>query len=619
MSLAGAPTRCCARNRIPIVFAVSRGAGPGLLAAALCSLLISSAADASELFRFGEVEGVVNLSLGYGIIARVEDRDSNLIGVANGGSAKSVNSDDGNLNYDEGIVSNQVRATAEVALRWRNFGAFVRGYGFYDFETELGGGRRTELTDDGDWAVGGGAGLQDAYLTADFDVADVPIQLRVGNQVVNWGESNFLRFGIDVVNPVDLVALTQPTTTASDLYVRQGMIWGVANLSENVAVETFYQFDWNPVPLPPSGSFFSADDIIGVDESPAFAGFGAFSDQGTNLDAAFAPTNQPLGFDKNFMKIYPGDRDEPDDQGQFGFALQTFLPILNASKFSLYFANYHSRLPMMNGRTADSESVAQTTDAAVDAQALTYGITRSSSELLTVGDLANETRYRVTYPEDIKMLGFGFSTATAATGTLISAEVSHHFNWPLQIPKEEVLAASLSPVEFTSPLASALQNTSLGAFGADETVKGWFDVGRTQTSLGVTQLLGPRLGASRSVVAFDIAWVHIDDLPSTSVFDEDSWGYRLTAALTYDGIFGGIALTPLLRWTHDVDGVTPGPGGGFVEERKSITAALDIQYTQRWTASLSYVHDFGGIHINGASVNLLEDRDFVRFNVIFHY
>jgi hypothetical protein len=225
----------------------------------------------------------------------------------------------------------------------------------------------------------------------------------------------------------------------------------------------------------------------------------------------------------------------------------------------------------------------------------------------------------VTYPEDIKMLGFGFSTATVATGTLTGAEVSHHFNWPLQIPKEEVLAASLSPVEFTGPLATALQSTSLGAFGADETVKGWFDVGKTQVALNVAQLLGPRLGASLSFFAFDVAWVHIDDLPRTSVFDEDSWGYRMTAGLTYDGIFGGISLMPLLRWTHDVDGITPGPGGGFIAERKSITAALDIQYTQRWTASLSYVHDFGGARIDGASVNLLEDRDFVRFNVIFHY
>ncbi len=150
-------------------------------------------------------------------------------------------------------------------------------------------------------------------------------------------------------------------------------------------------------------------------------------------------------------------------------------------------------------------------------------------------------------------------------------------------------------------------------------MKGWYDTGKTQLSLNVAQLLGRRLGATQSILSFDIGWVHIADLPGSSPFDEDSWGYRLVGALTYEGVFGGITLRPLLRWTHDVDGVTPGPGGAFVEDRKTLTAALDVQYTQRWTARLSYVRNFGGIRLGGAPVNRLEDRDFVRFNVIFHY
>jgi hypothetical protein len=590
-----------------------------VLGATLCALLLPSLARASELFRAGEVEGVVNFSLAYGILARVEKRDPNLVGVGNGGKANTVNNDDGNLNYAPGIASNQLRGSAELALRWRNFGAFVRGNGFYDFETELGGGRRTELSRKGSWVVGAGAQLQDAYLTADFDVGEVPVQLRVGRQAINWGETNFLRFGVDVVNPIDLAALTQPTTTSRDLFVRQGMLWGVANLTETLAVEAFYQFEWQPVGLPPVGWLFSADDLLGADVNVAFDGFGRFSDQGTDLDAAFHPTNQPLGFDANFMKIYSSGRDEPDNQRQFGLALQSFLPVLNASKLALSFVNYHSRLPLVNGQTADPAAVAGTSDLAVAQRELSYGISRSDAELLALSDLANGTRYSVVYPEDIKMLGLGFSTATVTTGTLIAGELSYHFNWPLQIPREEVLAASLSPVEFTSPLAQAFKSTSLGVYGPNQTVTGWTDTGKAQLAASLVQLLGPRLGASQSLLSFDVAWVHFDDLPSSSPFDASSWGYRAVAALTYEGIFGAFTLTPLLRWTHDVDGVTPGPGGAFIEERKTLTASLDLQYTQRWTASLSYLRDFGGTHIKGANVNLLEDRDFVRFNVIFHY
>jgi hypothetical protein len=183
-----------------------------------------------------------------------------------------------------------------------------------------------------------------------------------------------------------------------------------------------------------------------------------------------------------------------------------------------------------------------------------------------------------------------------------------------------VILASLSPVQFTmSELANVFQGTSLGVFGPNETVRGWFNTAKTQLSLSIGQLLGPRLGAAESLVSFDIGWVHIDELPPGSLFDEDSWGYRVVGALTYEGVFGGATLRPRLRWTHDFEGVTPGPAGAFLEGRKTFTAALDVQYTQRWTAGVSYVRDFGGHRVNGLVVHLLEDRDAVRFNLTFHY
>lgn len=583
-------------------------------AAALCALGWATGAGASELFRVGEVEGVFNASVSYGILARVEERRDDFVGVANGGSARSVNLDDGDLNYDEGIVANQVRGSAELALRWRNFGAFVRGTGFYDFETELGGGRRTSLSADGRRALGRGGDLQDAYLTADFRVVDVPVQLRVGRQVINWGEGGLLRFGVDVVNPVDLVAAAQPTTTARDLFVRQGMVWGVANLTETVAVEAFYQYEWEPVALPPVGSFLSADDLFGTDPNAAFSGFGAFSDQGTDLDAAFSPTLQPLGFDPDFLKVPGGRRDEPDDQGQFGIALQCFVPLWNASKISLYFVDYHSRLPLVNGRTADAAAVASTSDAAVDLRAASVGVSRADAELLALSDLANATRYDVTYPENIRMIGIGFSTATIDTGTLIAGELSYHFGWPVQVPKDEVITAALSPAAFTSPLSAGLRSTSLGAFGPDQTVKGWYAVDKAQLSLSLAQLLGPQLGADQSLLGFDVGWVHIDDLPGANPFDEDSWGYRLAGALTYEGVLGAFTVIPAVQWTHDVDGSTPGPGGAFVEHRKTFSASLEIRYTQRWSGSVGYVRNFGG-----TPFNVFEDRDLVRFQLIFEY
>jgi hypothetical protein len=573
---------------------------------------------AAKGFRMGEVEGLVDVALSYGILARAEDRDEDFIGIANGGTLPSVNNDDGDLNWDPGPVSNMVRVNADLTLVWRNFGAFIRGYGFYDFATELDERVRTDLSGDARDLVGAGGALQEYYLSARVTAAGIPLKLRIGNQVINWGESTSLRFGVDIVNPLDLVALFQPATTGRDLFIPQGMIWGAVNVSEDVAIEGFYQYDWEPVELPPVGWYFSVDDLIGGDGlNYAMAGAGQYSDLGTDLDAAFGLPPGTLGFDPFFMRIPAAARYEPRNQGQYGFTVQAFVPALNASKIAVHFVNYHSRLPLISGFTADREAIDATSQAAVDARAAALeaqGLgpegAMDAAETLAIGDFANETRYFASYPEDIRMLGVSFNTATLRRGTLVAAELSHHFNWPVQIPKEEVLTASLSPIEFTDEFGQ----TSLGRFGAGEVVPGFADSGKTQLSVNLGQLFGRRLGASQSLLSVDFNWVHLHDLPESHPQDDDSWGYRLVGRLTYDGVLGGLTLQPYAVWAHDVSGDTPGPGGAFLEGRKSVTVGLAVNYTNRWTADLAYAAFLGD-----NPLDLTADRDFVRFNVRYYY
>ncbi len=594
----------------------SAGLAPILL---MLAANLATAPARAEVFRVGEVEGLFDISLAYGLLARTASRDREFIGFGNGGDAASVNLDDGNLNYDKGIVSNGVRATAELTLNWRNFGAYVRGYGFYDFETELDDRNHSALSSDADDLVGSGGDFHDYYLSASLHPGGVPVQVRVGNQVLNWGESGLLRFGVDIINPLDLVAIAQPMTSARDAFVPQGMLWAAANLTETLAVEGFYQYDWQQVQDAPVGWFFSADDLIGGDgTAQAFSGFGRFSDRGTDLDTYFGLAPGTLGFDRNFMKIPTLGRDKPDDQGQFGFTIQSFFRSLNGAKLALHFVNYHSRLPLISGRTADQQAIDETSNAAVDGRAAALAVNagipfdeaRSIEETLTIGGLANATRYFATYPEDIQMLGVSFSTATPWTGTLISGEIAHHFGWPIQIPKEEVLIASLSPIQFTD----VFSQTSLGEFGARQVVKGYEKGDKTQLSLGIVQLFGPLLRSAQTLVAFDLGWVYFSDLPDAHPADSGSWGYRLSASMSYEGVLGGLGVRPVLVWTHDFKGTGAGPGVAFIEERKSITAGLNLNYNNRWTAQLSYTSFF-----DGTPTNLLADRDFLSFNLTFYY
>jgi hypothetical protein len=577
-------------------------------------------------FRVADVEGLANVTLAYGLLARTQERDKDLIAIGNGGRSPSANADDGNLNQGPGLVSNMLRTTGEVTLRWRNFGAYVRGFTFYDFQQELYDPARTNLSGKARNIVGKDLGLLEHYLSARFHVGAVPIQLRLGDQVINWGESSFLRFGVDTINPLNLVTLSQPATTTQDLPIPQGMLWGAANITENVAVEGLYQYEWKKVRVPPVGWFFSTNDLFGA-EGPHYAmtGFGRFSDRGTNLDAAFNLPPGTLGVDPDFMKIFPRVSHAPADGGQYGFAMRTFIPQLNAAELGAYFLNYHSRFALVNGFTADQTAIDATSSAAVAARAAqltpiyqAQGLSPEQAErqametagTLTIGKFANATRYFAKYPENIKMLGFSFNTATLRTGTLFSGELSHHLGFPVQSPVEQVLVAALSPIQFTPMFGQ----TPLGAYGANTVVRGFKRRDKTQLELGLRQLLGPRLYSSQTILGLDFGWVHLHNLPISHPSDEDSWGYRLVGTSTYDGILGGVTLQPRVVWAQDVNGVTPGPGGAFVAGRRAFHVGLEGDYVNRWTADLSYTGFFGG----GAR-NQSRDRDFLSFQVAYHY
>src|SRR5690554_7945790 len=58
--------------------------------------------------------------------------------------------------------------------------------------------------------AGKGAEILDAFVWGDFDVAGAPVNVRVGRQVLSWGESTFIQGGVGSVNPVDASAFRRP-------------------------------------------------------------------------------------------------------------------------------------------------------------------------------------------------------------------------------------------------------------------------------------------------------------------------------------------------------------------------------------------------------------------------
>jgi hypothetical protein len=158
----------------------------------------------------------------YGISVRAGKRDADLIGIANGGNSRSVNEDDGDLNFERNKpFANVFKATMETELKWRNFGFFGRGTAFYDFDltTATSSGPRARTGSGQTWSASTASSTR---LRAE---GQEPARAR-GRQVISWGESTFIANGINVINPVDLSKIRIPGSELKEAFIPTTGIWG---------------------------------------------------------------------------------------------------------------------------------------------------------------------------------------------------------------------------------------------------------------------------------------------------------------------------------------------------------------------------------------------------------
>ena len=326
----------------------------------------------------GDLRLTLDTTLSHGLTLRVAERDDLL--------ASDVNGNDGNLNYDRGLVSNTSKFTTDFDLGYGNFGAFLRLNGFLDFENEHGERARTPLSDEAKERVGQDIILLDAYLTGAFDVGNVAIDLRLGSHVLNWGESTFIQNGINAINPFDVSKLRLPGSELREGLLPVPMVSASVALSDTLSMEGFYQLDWEKTWIDPVGSYFSVTDYVGPGAEKAVVALPGLDlgDMGlTPQNNRFTPILGELGipsecvfpspgpmlggcaqgrtfqpddeFLSNFL-IVPRHADRtPDDAGQWGVALRYFAEELNSTDFGFYYMNYHSRLPVVSGHTGTRE------------------------------------------------------------------------------------------------------------------------------------------------------------------------------------------------------------------------------------------------------------------------
>ncbi|HIA28604.1 MAG TPA: DUF1302 domain-containing protein [Planctomycetes bacterium] len=589
-----------------------RTIGPVVLRALILAALIlpSTPLKAIELELYGgRLSGYFDTTISAGVSWRVSDRDLALIGVVNGGTAFSINGDDGNLNYDKGdIFSSAVKVLHEIDLSYGDFDFFLRGFYYYDSAVASGDGdtRRTPLTPTAQRIAGRDGVLLDAYVRTNVELGGLDAVLTIGSQAINWGESLFIQNGIATINPVDVAKLRTAGAQIKEAFLPVPAIKLDFDLTDNVAIESFYQLMWRKSRIEPRGTFFSTSDIGSPGAEFVFLGFGL------PPIGDFPPTpnaNAPVG-----AGVLRTEDREPSDNGQFGVAMRYFAEEWGSSEFGLYFTRLHSRLPLIGAITGSGAGLAN-------------------------GNYGATAEYFLEYPESQETIGLSVNTDLVAAGMSFAGEVSLHLDQPLQVDDVELLFAALSP------LNSVFGQGQLGTSGFEEYVQGFRRKDYIQGQFTLAKILGTMFGADQVVAVGEFGATYINDFEDESIFryeavgtytsgnefftglglqpatqplhpfpDALSMGYRLLGRATYNNAFYSMNLIPQIAFFHDIEGTTPVPIANFVEDRKLISLSLAATYLSKYEYKITYTNSFGN-HL----YNLRTDRDYVSVTASYSF
>ncbi|WP_160154595.1 DUF1302 domain-containing protein [Microbulbifer sp. ALW1] len=605
-----------------------------LLAAAISAAVVP--AQAAE-FYFGADDDIslrVNSQLDVGASWRLGDADPYFIGYLNGGTGFTSTTDDGNLNFEKGeTFSKIIKGVHDIELSKDNFGMFLRVKYWYDKELEdenRAHGTNSNnyaanrpLSDEGfsEFAKFSGLSVLDAYTYLDTEIAEMPVSLRLGRQVLSWGESTFIQGGINAINPVDVSAFRRPGAELKEGLLPVGMGYFNAGVTENLSIEGFYQYEWEKTQIDGCGTYFSSAD---------YAADGC--DRVTIQLADQAAVEQGF-YAQRLTDI------EPEDGGQYGLAARYYAAALNDTEFGVYFMNIHSRMPYVSAIRSSVPATGATDQLGNPLIFVPESLDPTGGQLSALNP-----GYQVSFPEDLKVYGLSF--ATNVSGIALSGELSYKPDTPVQINGTDVLYGALTE----SPIFTF--SNRVNAVGYGEAVAGFDTFDQTQLQVTAIKFFERVLGASRLALIgevgvsmldgvedsdqrygrntvfgigdFDLGnGVNCSNLVAMGQIDSDcradgyvtdsAWGYRARAALEYPNVFAGISLNPTLAWSHDVDGYSAEPGQQFNEGAKSLGLAVEAVYKLKYSATLGYTAFDGGNH------NILEDKDFVSLSFKLSY
>lgn len=496
---------------------------------------------AAETFTFDGTDfkvtwdNTVKYSVGY----RLRDAESSML--------TDTNLDDGNRNFDAGLMSNRVDLLSELTAGTRDYGFRVSAAAWYDSiynqhtdndsqatanATSVPADSFTNATKT---VLGRNIELMDAFAYGNFTVSDTRISTRAGRHSLIYGESLF--FGANGIaaaqQPIDLIKLLGvPSTQFKEVLLPVWQASGSAQLRENLSVGGYYQLQWRPTRLPSSGSYFNTVDFVGAGAERIVVG------------GPVLPGGGPAAFWRS------GDM-KARDSGQFGAQLR-YAPEDSDYELGFYFAQYHDKTPQLYFVPSAAPTLGQ----------------------LQAGNIG---QLRHVYPEDVRTVGASVSTVIGRTN--VAGEMSYRWNAPLVSDPQTVLPGVTADNK-DHPLYAVgrtlhAQASAIHAFTPNDIWDG--------ASLAVEVAWNTRIGIDENPSALD---------PNTT---KSALGIRGVFTPTYFQIANGLDVSIPIGIGYTPYGRSSAVGNfnGGASRGGDISIGADFTYQSTWYFGVNAVYYFG--------------------------
>jgi Protein of unknown function (DUF1302) len=528
---------------------------------------------------------------------------------------KNFNFDDGDRNFDKNsIVTNRLDVLTEFDVVWkRKFGARVSAAGWYDAaygnldntntataNTLVNGlpvaGQLSPYTKR--FSKGASGEWLDAFVFGNFDIADMPFNIKAGQHTVYWGESLLLGGAVHGISyaqsSLDLQkGFATPGAEAKELFRPKGGITMQLQPTDDLSLAAQWFYNWQAVRVPESGSYLTINDALQ---------FG-----GDSVILAANPFAAAIPGSPAFLRAWNVSGTDSSNSGSLGdYGLSArWSPEWLDGTMGLYYRNATDIVPQQILTPGLATGVPAGACTAIGGIVVAPGACIVNPKATSVADLTRKGKfgtYQLNYADNIHILGL--SLAKNVAGASVGAELSYRENMPL---------VSDPVVALPAPLVNrAAGQVSINEVSAQFGTPG--ALGKTMHGLVNVINVFPRTPVfDAATLSGELTWMQwLSVTQNEAVFrgrssytaidkpSKNFFGLAINFTPTWFQVFPGVDITTPLTWSQGISGNSAVALGGN-EGAGTWSAGIGADIYQKYRIDLKYLGYYGDYSTNPAN------------------